>query len=230
MEEYWRLAASAAMLSIAAAWDLKSRWVSDWLWVAFGLVAAILYIADPPANLFLAMLSVAITGIVSFAVYRLGLFGGADSLALLVLALLMPSYSGLLSGTASPLFPLAVFANALALSACQAVINVARNFVSWSQKREIFSGFEGESVARKAIAFMVGYRSANPTFSFPIEAGAGACKRFDFAVKRAEDAEYEKGKDVWVTPGLPFLLYLLAGLIVATLAGDLTGLLASTLS
>jgi preflagellin peptidase FlaK len=229
MEEYWRLVASAAMLSIAAARDLRSRSVSDWLWVCFGLVAAVLYIADPPANLFLAMLSVAITGIVAFAVYRLGLFGGADSLALFVLALLVPSYSGSLSGTASPLFPLAVFVNALALSACQVVINATRNLVSWSQKRELFSGFEGESVARKAVAFMVGYRSANPTFSFPIEVGAGAGRRFDFAIKRAEDAEYEKGKDVWVTPGLPFLLYLLAGLVVALLVGDLTGVLASVL-
>ena len=197
--------------------------------MSFGLVAAVLYVADPPANLFLAMLSVAITGIVSFAVYRLGLFGGADSLALFVLALLLPSYSGSLSGSASLLFPLAVFVNALALSICQVVINVARNLVSWSQKREIFSGFEGESVARKAVAFMVGYRSANPTFSFPIEAGSGAGRRFDFAIKRAENAEYEKGKDVWVTPGLPFLLYLLAGLIVALLVGDLTGVLASVL-
>ncbi|MGI0020327.1 MAG: prepilin peptidase [Nitrososphaera sp.] len=228
MEE-WRLAASVVMLSIAAAWDLRSRSVSDWLWVSFGLVAAVLYVADPPANLPLAVVSIAVTGSVSFAVYRLGLFGGADSLALFVLALLMPSYSGSLSGTASPLFPLAVFVNALALSTCQVAVNVARNFISWSQKRELFSGFEGESGARKAVAFMVGYRSANPTFSFPIEAGAGAGKRFDFAVKRAENAEYEKGKDVWVAPGLPFLLYLLTGLVVAMLVGDLTGVLASAL-
>ena len=228
MEE-WRLAASVAMLSLAAASDLRSRSVSDWLWVAFGALAAGLYVVDPPANLPLTVLSVVVTGAVSFAVYRLGLFGGADSLALFVLALLMPAYGGLLSGNPSPLFPLAVFVNALALSAGQVLVNMARNLLSWSQSRDLFLGFEGETAGRKALAFMVGYRSASPSFSFPIEAGEGAQRRFDFAIKRAETAQYEKGRDIWVTPGLPFLLYLLAGLVVAMFLGDLTGLLAGAL-
>jgi preflagellin peptidase FlaK len=231
MEE-WRLAASVAMLSLAGASDLRSRSVSDWLWVAFGAVAIALYAVDMPDNLLLAAISIAVAGIVSFVVYRLGLFGGADSLALFVLALLVPNYSGLLSGNASPLFPLAVFVNALALSAGQVFVNVARNLFSLSRGRDLFMGFEGETGARKALAFMVGYRSASSPsfFSFPIEAGDGARRRrFDFMPKRAETAQYEKGGDVWVTPGLPFLLYLTAGLLVAIFFGDLAGLLAGAL-
>jgi preflagellin peptidase FlaK len=229
MEE-WRLAASVAMLSLAAASDLRSRSVSDWLWVAFGAVALALYAVDMPENIFIAVLSVAVAGAVSFAVYRLGLFGGADSLALFVLALLMPNYSGLLSGNASQLFPLAVFVNALALSAGQVLVNVVRNILSLSRGRDLFLGFEGETGARKALAFMVGYRSAaSPSFSFPIEVGVGASRRFDFMPRRAETAQYEKGRDVWVTPGLPFLLYLTAGLLVAIFFGDLAGLLAGAL-
>lgn len=240
MEE-WRLAAAAAMLSLAAASDMRSRAVSDWLWLAFGAVAVALYaVGGLPGNVPLAALSIAATGVASFAVYRLGFFGGADALGLFVLALLVPTYSGALASgggaaaaaaAASPLFPLAVFTNALAISAGQVFVNVARNLFSWSQGRSsLFAGFEGETAPRKALAFMVGYRSANPAFSFPIEAGRGAQRRFDFAPKRAEDAQYEKGgRDVWVTPGLPFLLYLLAGLLAAVFLGDLAGLLAGAL-
>lgn len=229
MEE-WRILASVAMLSVASAADLKSRSVSDWLWVAFGIMAAALYVTDFPSNDRLPAIaaSIAITSALSFAVYRAGLFGGADALALFVLSLLMPQYSGSfsLSGTPSTLFSLSVFVNALALSACQILANVARNSASFLRRQDLFAGFETETAARKAIAFMIGFRSANPAFSFPIEKNAGCGKKFDFALANAEEAEYEERRNIWVTPGIPFLLYLLAGFIVAILAGDLVGLLA----
>jgi prepilin signal peptidase PulO-like enzyme (type II secretory pathway) len=46
-------------------------------------------------------------------------------------------------------------------------------------------------------------------------------KRFDFAPLRAETASYETARDVWVTPGMPFLIYMLAGFVVAVLAGGI---------
>jgi preflagellin peptidase FlaK len=234
MEE-WHVLASLAMLSVASAADLKSRSVSDWLWVAFAAAAAALYVAELPAQAMLPgmALSIALTAALSFASYRAGLFGGADALTLFVLALLMPQYSGSLSllGRPSPLFPLAVLANALALSACQVLANVARNAMAFLRNRdELFVGFEGETAARKAVAFMVGFKSANPLFSFPMERSAGAGKKFDFAFRNAETADYETGKNVWVTPGLPFLLYLAAGFIVAVLAGDITGVISGAFS
>lgn len=231
MEE-WHILASLAMLSVASAADLKSRSVSDWLWVAFAAAAAAFYVADLPEPALLPgmALSIAIAGALSFAAYRAGLFGGADALALFVLSLLMPQYSGSFSllGSPSSLFPLAVLVNALALSACQVLANVARNSAALLRNREeLFVGFEGETAARKVVAFMVGFKSANPLFSFPMEKGAGAGKRFDFAFRNAETADFETGKNVWVTPGMPFLPYLLAGFVVAILAGDPTGIVAS---
>lgn len=95
MEE-WRILASAAMLSAAAATDLKSRSVSDWLWIAFGALAAALYAVDfsPADRLPAFAVSMAVTSALSFAVYRAGLFRGADALALFVRSLLMPQYWG----------------------------------------------------------------------------------------------------------------------------------------
>lgn len=233
MEE-WRILASIAMLSIAAVADLKSRSVSDWLWIAFGLLAAAFYAIDFPSQdrLPIIALSVAVTSAVSFAVYRAGLFGGADALALFVLSLLLPQYSGSFSlfGGQSALFSLSVFVNALALASCQVVANVARNSALYLRKRsELFAGFEAETAARKA-AFMIGFKSGNPVFSFPIESSVGTSKRFDFALRQAETAEYGSDKNIWVTPGIPFLLYLLAGLVAAVFAGDLMRLIANAFS
>lgn len=222
-----RLLLALAMLSTASAIDLRSRSVSDWLWIAFGAAACAMYALDLPEQGELPMLalSLGLAGGISFAVYRAGLFGGADALGFFVLALLMPEYSGryLVFGAAPGIFPLAVLTNALLISCTQVAVNVARNLL-FMRKGPLFEGFEQESASKKAVAFMIGYRAENPRFAFAIEDRKHEKRRFDFAIARAETAEYETGKDVWVTPGMPFLVYILAGYVVAILAGNMIGL------
>jgi preflagellin peptidase FlaK len=220
--EELRILVALGMLSLASAWDLRSRSVSDWLWIAFGAVAVAMYALDAQAldSLPLLFLGLGIVSGVSFAAYRAGLFGGADALGVVVLALLIPQYTGayMVAGEPGLLFPLTVLTNALLLSALQVAANVTRNLPSLG--RGLFEGFEQESASKKAVAFLIGYRAANPRFAFPIETG-GPKRRFDFGFKNAETADYESRRDVWVTPGTPFLVYLLAGFVVSILFGDL---------
>lgn len=224
--EELRIALALGMLSLASAWDLRSRSVSDWLWIAFGVAAVAMYALDVPAleELPMLLLGLGIVSGIAFAAYRTGLFGGADALGVIVLAALIPQYGGgyMLAGEPGLLFPLTVFTNALLISALQVVANVARNLPSL--RRGLFEGFEQESGSKKAVAFLIGYRATNPRFAFPIES-AGPERRFDFAFKDAETADYESRRGVWVTPGIPFLVYLLAGLVVSILFGDLVALL-----
>ncbi|HEX6068082.1 MAG TPA: A24 family peptidase C-terminal domain-containing protein [Nitrososphaera sp.] len=224
--EELRIVTALAMLCLASAWDLRSRSVSDWLWIAFGAAAVALYALDLPTveELPMLFLGLGMVASVSFAAYKTGLFGGADALGVIVLALLVPAYSGTYMQAGEPglLFPLTVFTNALLLSAFQVAANVARNLLSL--RRGLFAGFEQESRSKKVVAFLIGYRARNPRFAFPIEIG-GSQRRFDFGFKNAETADYESRKDVWVTPGIPFLVFLLAGLVVSILFGDLIALL-----
>lgn len=221
-----RILLSLAMLSLASAWDLRTRSVSDWLWIIFGAIAVVIYAVDVPTSddLPLLFLGLGIVSGMSFAAYRTGLLGGADALGVIVLALLIPEYTGTYMQAGEPgfLFPLTVFTNALLISVFQVAINVAKNLPSL--RRGLFAGFEQESASKKAIAFLIGYRTHNPKFAFPIETG-DLQRQFDFGFKNAETAGYESRKDVWVTPGIPFLVYLLAGLVVAILFGDLIALL-----
>lgn len=224
--EELRILLALSMLSLASAWDLKSRSVSDWLWIAFGAAAIALYALEPPAleDLPMLFLGLGMVAGVSFAAYKTGLFGGADALGIIVLAALLPTYSGryIQAGELGLLFPLTVFTNALLISALQIATNIARNLPSL--QRGLFEGFEQESRSKKAVAFLIGYRAANPRFAFPIESG-GSQRRFDFAFKNAETAEYESRRNVWVTPGIPFLVFLLAGLVVSILFGDVIAIL-----
>ncbi|WP_415280572.1 prepilin peptidase [Candidatus Nitrososphaera sp. FF02] len=218
-----RLLLALAMLGTASAMDLRSRSVSDWLWIAFGAGACVLYFIDMPGQerLPAIALSLALAGGISFAVYRIGLFGGADALGFFVLALIVPEYSGryLVTGAQPGIFPLAVLVNALLLSCTQVAANVARNLL-FMRRAPLFEGFEQEPAARKAVAFMIGYRAKNPRFCFAIEGGTQDGKKFNFAPARAETAEYGTGRDVWVTPGTPFLAYMLAGYVVTVFAGS----------
>jgi preflagellin peptidase FlaK len=210
------------MLGTASAMDLRSRSVSDWLWIVFGAAAAAMYALDLSGQQELPMLalSLGLAGGISFAVYRAGLFGGADALGFFTLALLVPQYGGqyLVAGSQPAIFPLAVLTNALLISCAQIAFNVARNLLSM-RNGPLFSGLEQEPAARKAIAFMIGYRAQNPRFAFSIEDVEK--KRFNFAPAHAETARYETAKGVWVTPGTPFLLYMLAGFVAAVLAGSM---------
>jgi archaeal preflagellin peptidase FlaK len=219
--EELRILLALGMLSLASAWDLRSRSVSDWLWISFGAAAVAIFALDfpTPDELPVLLIGLSVVSAVSFGAYRTGLFGGADALCIVVLALLMPAYSGryILAGETAILFPLGVLTNSLLISTLQIAINVSKNLTLLN--RGLFEGFEQERLSKKAVAFLIGYRTTNPRFAFPIETGVSN-RKFDFSFRNAESAEYESRKDVWVTPGIPFLVYLSAGFVISVLFGD----------
>jgi prepilin signal peptidase PulO-like enzyme (type II secretory pathway) len=121
-----------------------------------------------------------------------------------------------------------LLSNAVVLSSAHLAINIARNARYWARHGSLFAGME-ETRGRKALALLLGHHSTGRGFAFLMEKKAGG-RRFDFGLKNAEDAPFESRKDVWVMPGMPFLAYMLAGLVTMVLAGDLAfGLLLSSL-
>jgi preflagellin peptidase FlaK len=232
--ELVRIAIAIAMLGIASFLDLRKREVSDLLWVAFGVIAGIIYIFDFPtstAEQAMVGMSLALTTGISFGIYKSGLFGGADALCLVVLAAIVPTYDGqmaLSQVTFHPITPLIVLSNAIILSLFGIVVNIAKNFAYARNSGSLFAGLEHESPMRKTVALLIGHRmKEQPRYAFPIETTIGGKRRFDFALKSAENAEYETQSDVWVMSGMPLLVYMLTGFIVMLLAGDLMALVLS---
>lgn len=243
---------------VYASWsDWKKREVSNKVWLIMAPVAFVLtfvqFVFYSPHWLQLFGLSFGITAGLSIALFYAGAFGGADAKALMCLALALPVYPNLLSqifqfnaSNLQVIFPITVFSNGVLLAALTVVYSILRNCV-WKlrARRSLFEGFENESVWRKAMAFLTGYKVSAASLErghvYPLE-DVGAKERGETErrllimpkdeqaeeiVKRVADASRE-GKisaEVWVTPGLPLLIFITAGLIAALVFGNLVWIL-----
>lgn len=230
--EVIRISLAIAMFASASYFDLKKRSVNDLLWVAFGAAAGIIFLFDFPDSSegFLTLISILMAAAISYGIYKAGLFGGADALALVTLAAILPLYDGSFAGLQSltfhPLVPMIVLTNAVIISLVQLVFNVIRN-AAYSAKNpgKLFEGLEHEPTFLKILAVMIGHRSDNPQYAFSIERTVNGRREFDFALKPAETTEYETRKDVWVTSGIPFLVFFAAGFVLMLAGGDLLALI-----
>ena len=92
--EQIRIALAVAMLAIATASDVKKREISDIIWIVFGAIGVAVIFLGTDLSQELPKVGIALI-IAPFVllVWRIGLFGGADAFALIVLAALAPSIS-----------------------------------------------------------------------------------------------------------------------------------------
>ena len=232
---------------IFASWsDFKKREVSNWVWAilapsAFALTSLQFFLFAQEL-LHIYALSFAVTSALSLALFYSGAFGGADAKALMCLSLALPSYPTSFpqtySGFVSPFFPITVFCNAVLLAALSVFYVVVRNYL-WKHKtgKRLFEGFEEESVWRKILVFLCGYK-VNITqlekkeHLFPLEDVDENERKLLFVPKYEDRSEVvgriqkagREGKlqnEVWATPGLPLLIFVTVGLIFALVYGDI---------
>ena len=120
------------MFLFYASWsDLKTREVSNWVWVFFapiGLALTLTKLVFFPVNendtFYWFGISVGITSALAVALFYAGAYGGADAKALICLSLALPFYpTDFINLAYVPLgiFPLSVFSNAVVLAALSVV-------------------------------------------------------------------------------------------------------------
>ncbi|MGQ0376377.1 MAG: A24 family peptidase C-terminal domain-containing protein [Nitrososphaerota archaeon] len=211
-----RIVLAVVMLAIASVLDVWKRQIHDGLWVVFGAIGAILiFFESDIGEISIKLLISLIIAPVAVILWRVGMFGGADSFSLIVLAVLTPQ----ITLTENFITPLTTLTNATLLSTVILLINFTRNSIAVLNHKDIFSGFN-ESKLRKICAMFLGYRAANPKYSFPIERTEEDHKKLDFAIHHAEKSEFCNAKNTWVTPGIPLIIYITAGVGVQLLFGD----------
>ena len=205
------------MLVIASALDVWKREIHDILWIIFGTIAIILIFVESFSNQVLIDVAFSlIIAPIALVLWRMGLFGGADAFSLIVLSALAPQ----LTLTENFVTPLTTLTNAALLSIVILIVNFIRNLIAILNHRDIFAGFD-ENKFRKICAMFLGYRSANPKYGFSIEKSDGVHKKLNFAMHHAEKAEFCKTKDTWITPGIPFMIYITAGFVAQLIFGDI---------
>lgn len=212
-----RVILALAMLGVACASDIKKREISDIIWIVFGAIAAILipFSGELTEQLFKIGIAMIVAPI-AIIIWRFGLFGGADAFALIVLAGLVPNMS-LYGGTITPFTTLT---NAVLLSIIPMLVNVTRNAILLASKHDLFEGFN-ETKKKKILAMFVGYRAANPKFGFSIEQKQGKYKKLNLSLQHAEYAEFCTKQDTWITPGIPYMIFIAAGFVIQLVYGDI---------
>lgn len=235
---------------IYASWsDYKTREVSNKVWIILGPLELVLtgfqflaYSSQPFQFVISYFLSFAVTSGLALIVFYLGGFGGADAKAFMCIALALPVYPNNLLPQpvvfTSPLFPLSIFSNSVLLGALTVFYALFRNLI-WVIKnnQRIFNGLEEESFSRKIVALISGYKikltKLERDHMLPLEDveinDDGKVER-----KLLTFPKYEESKDVilrlkenrldswvWVSPGLPLLIFITAGLVIGLFYGDI---------
>ena len=212
-----RVLSALVMLSIATALDVRKREINDSLWIAFGLVAVVLiFFEHDPVNELRTLGMSLIIAPIALVIWRFGIFGGADAFGLIVLASLAPSIT--LSGTL--ITPFTTLTNAAIFSTAPLFVNSIRNFIAISNHENIFEGFD-ETRLKKVAAIFLGYRSRNPKYSFSIEKIKGNSKKLDFSLHNVEREHFCNSSNTWVTPGIPYMLYVTGGFVTQLFFGDI---------
>lgn len=192
-----------------------------------------------------------VTATFAVILFYAGGFGGADAKALMCLALALPFYPQELfspfSGEISPfmqmLFPITVFSNAVILAALAAVYLLIHNLTwRWRAGKPLFEGEQrSESIGKKILVLLTGYKVSiwkvkekwhlypledvektqdgikRKLVVFPKDENRKAIiERLEEGVKNGEIPE-----KIWATPGLPMLIFITAGLVIALFYGDI---------
>ena len=247
-----------------ASWsDHKTREVSNRVWAVYAPIALCLSLAElllyEPAKLPFFGLSFGVTAAFALLLFYSGGFGGADSKALMCIALALPFstetlFTPLLDSGVSPLsqnlFPLTIFSNSVLFAAASGLYMLLRNFAKRvATGKKLFEGtLATESIGKKLVVLVTGYKVPVAKLRekwhvYPMEDlendGDNKLKRKLVVVPRDEGRDeiverlsnaIDSGKIsdyVWATPGLPMLIFVTIGLIVALLFGDLVWILVS---
>ena len=259
-----KVALSLAFLLYASWSDYKTREVSNRVWMFYApsalLLSAAEFIFYEPSKLPFFGLSFGVTAVIAIALFYSGGFGGADSKALMCLALALPFFptmlfTPVLSGGVSPLsqnlFPLTVFSNAVLFAAASGLYLMLYNII-WHKKsrKKTFEGtLATESIGKKIVTLITGYRVSvaklkekwhiYPMEDIEADSGETLIKRKLVVVPKDEGRDEIVGRlskavdagkidaNVWATPGLPMLIFLTLGFVIALLFGDIVWLLVS---
>lgn len=254
------IAVSLAALFYASWSDYKTREVSNRVWAIYAPIALSISLLEiflfGPSQFLLFGVSVGITVGIAFLLFYSGGFGGADSKALMCLAVALPFAPQVLlslsSDNLSPIsqyiFPITIFSNAVLFAAASGVYMILKN-VFWhrTHNEEMFAGaLSKEAGWKKFLVLITGYKVTVEKLKekwhvFPMEdiddkneaklerklvviphdeGRNEIVNRLSTAIEAKKINTY-----VWATPGLPMLIFITAGLIVALLFGDIVWLL-----
>lgn len=220
-------------LALASFQDVRTREIEDKIWLVAGAIGAALTVLEavtvPGFQLVLALVSIGLTALVAFGIYFLGLYGGADAKALLVIAVTVPLVP-VVTFAASPFFPMTVLGNALLFSLILVPACFVYNVVWKATKgKPLFGGIYAKALTKFGALFTgikVKPKTAKLVHFNVLEVYAPEAPTTLRLFSKVSDEDEVKvindeAEYVWVTPAIPMIVFFLAGFILAALGVDL---------
>jgi len=222
----------ACVLAVASYQDIRTREIDDRIWLVAGglggLLTLVEIITTPGYPLLLAGFSIFITAVIALGIFYTGLYGGADAKALIAIALALPllpfSYPIM-----SPIYPLAIFGNALLLSILLVPLNAVLNLLLVARGNRLFEGIKATRL-QKFGAFFTGTK-VSPSTAMSVhfnllEKVSGNGERCLKLFTRVEDVDEPKimpkgATKVWVTPAIPMIVFFLIGFLISIVGIDI---------
>ena len=219
--------------------DIRTRRVtnSTWLLMLAGGVFFVLFDISVYGIPYLLRLFISAGFIFLFVyiLFQLGMFGGADAKSLIVLSIIFPVYPAFQAfGYVFPLnmplidlFALGIFGNAVLMTAVVpiglAVYNLIKMGLHIEDPLYIFIGYKSRisDLPGKHIKLIQNFEVVNGEVKFRFKRGG---VEIDLKTVLELKALSEKGlikDEVWVTPGLPFMIPITTGFFMAVIYGDL---------
>jgi preflagellin peptidase FlaK len=164
---------SLAFLIYASWSDYKTREVSNHVWAVYAPLALFLSLAElllyEPSKLPFFGLSFGLTAAFAIILFYSGAFGGADSKALMCIALALPFstemlFTPIFTSGISPLsqnfFPLTIFSNSILFAAASGLYMLLRNLIQRvTTGKKLFEGtLTTESIGKKILVLITGYK------------------------------------------------------------------------
>ena len=222
------------LLLVAAFMDVREREISDAVWIAMLLAALVFLAVDFDPSIFT---SLTVASVLALALYKLN-FGGADIKAIFAIALLFPRYPKFacfpLAGIPPlEIFVLSVVTNALILGISAPLTLFVANALRGNFSPLMFLGIKvpADSLRNRKF-FRLMHAPPAPTAPNAKSAKCkyvwGGLEPSEEYLREIEDAA-KRGivKEVWITPELPFVVFLTAGFFTASLLGDFIFMLLS---
>jgi preflagellin peptidase FlaK len=235
-------------LLIASIYDIKTREVPNWVWAVFAPIGLALTFTSLALGgwsyqrITMLVISAFLTICLSVALFYIGMFGGADAKALMCLAAAMPIYPEEFELTARlllPMPPISTFNNAVLVASLLTIAISFRNLIDLiKSKGRIFEGLEEDSLVKKIAAFITGFRVDAEKIvdekhyyilleEFSRGENGKLIRRLKILRSLNNEEQEEKlipkelcGK-VWVTMGLPFLVFIMLGFLTSFIFGDI---------
>ncbi|HEX58580.1 MAG TPA: hypothetical protein ENF26_00295 [Methanomicrobia archaeon] len=227
--ELLRFCVGGASLLYASYADVKTREISDVVWALMATCGVAFLAFDfsygilQPSQV---LKSVLVAAALAFLLLLLN-FGGADAKALLAISVLFPSFPAF-TASVPPLgvFVLSVLTNALVISLSTPLSLFFYNAFKGNFSPLMFLGYKvrvSELQAKKHIKLMHELRSCNgrsegTAGKYELRYVWGGIEPSDEILKLLKQSGL---LEVWVTPQMPFLVYLTIGFFIAATYGDI---------